>query len=64
MHAILSASTGQEQLLTELLVTYAKVSLLGCSSDPCVRPSAVSWGGLLDNVQFCNKMVKNLLYLQ
>ncbi|NXU59262.1 ZMY10 protein, partial [Turnix velox] len=28
MHAILSASTGQEQLLTELLVTYAKVPVL------------------------------------
>lgn len=28
MDAILSASVGQEQLLTELLVTYAKVSSL------------------------------------
>ncbi|NWU63440.1 ZMY10 protein, partial [Pterocles burchelli] len=28
MHAILSASTGQEQLLTELLVTYAKIPVL------------------------------------
>lgn len=63
MHAILSASAGQEQLLTELLVTYAKVSLLGCGSDPRARPSASSWGHLVDNVQFWNKMVKNLLYL-
>ncbi|NWW96810.1 ZMY10 protein, partial [Rhynochetos jubatus] len=28
MHAILSASSGQEQLLTELLVTYAKIPVL------------------------------------
>ncbi|NXG53192.1 ZMY10 protein, partial [Psilopogon haemacephalus] len=28
MHAILSASTGQEQLLTELLVTYTKIPVL------------------------------------
>lgn len=42
MHAILSASAGQEQLLTELLVSYGKVRLLRCSSEPCARPSALS----------------------
>ena len=64
MHAILSASAGQEQLLTELLVTYAKVSLLGCDSDPHARPLASSWACLVDNVQFWNKKVKIQLYLQ
>lgn len=38
MHGILSASAGQEQLLTELLVTHAKVSLPGCGSDPHAEP--------------------------
>lgn len=64
MHAILSASVGQEQLLTELLVTYTKVSLHGSSSDPRARPSALNWACLVDNVHFWNKRVKNLLYFQ
>lgn len=38
MHGILSASAGQEQLLTELLVSHAKVSLPGCRSDPRAGP--------------------------
>lgn len=57
MHGILSASAGQEQLLTELLVTHAKVSLPGCRSDPH------SWGCPVGSVQFWNKMLKNLLCL-
>lgn len=42
MHGILSASAGQEQLLTELLVSHAKVSLPGCSSDSHAEPSALA----------------------
>lgn len=52
MHAILSASTGQEQLLTELLVTYTKVSLLGCNNDPHGRPLGLSWDCLMYCVPF------------
>lgn len=62
MHAILSASAGQEQLLTELLVSYTKVRLLGCSSEPRARPSALSRACRVDSVQFWNKMMKDLLY--
>lgn len=63
MHALLSAAAGQEQHLTELLVTYAKVSLLGPGSDPCAKLSASSWGRLAGNARCWNKMVKKLLYL-
>lgn len=44
MHAILSASAGQEQLLTELLVSYAKVSLLGCGGDPLWQAFSLELG--------------------
>lgn len=62
MHAILSASAGQEQLLIELLVSYGKVRLLRCGSEPCARPSALSQACRVDNVQFWNKIMKDLLY--
>lgn len=63
MHGILSASAGQEQLLTELLVTHAKVSLPGCRSDPHIGPSASSWACPVGRVQLWNKTLKNLLCL-
>lgn len=63
MHGILSASVGQEQLLTELLVTHGKVSLPGCRSDPPAGPSASSWACPVGSVQFWNKMPNDLLCL-